>query len=145
MSTDPRPRVVEPGDFDFDSCKPPIFEGLTIEDHRRMSPKKSFGVSLLHGTKSELCIAIGFWSGIRKPPHLKYCVIGLDIPGLPKFTRRFARTTLSGMRIDRMSFRSNCKSSFLNTEIKTAHRGPRSAWVCRVGGRRLLPSWRPSR
>jgi hypothetical protein len=38
MSTDPRPRVVEPGDFDFYACKPPILEGLTDEDHRRMPP-----------------------------------------------------------------------------------------------------------
>ena len=36
MSTNPRLRVVEPGDFDFYACKPPILEGLTEEDYRRM-------------------------------------------------------------------------------------------------------------
>ena len=40
MSTDPRPRVVEPGDFDFYACKPPILEGLTEEDHQRMPPRE---------------------------------------------------------------------------------------------------------
>jgi hypothetical protein len=38
MSTDPRPRAVEPDDFDFYSCKPPILESLTSEDHRQLSP-----------------------------------------------------------------------------------------------------------
>ena len=38
MSTDPRPRVVEPGDFDFYAFEPPILEGLKVEDHRRMPP-----------------------------------------------------------------------------------------------------------
>ena len=36
MSTSPFERVIEPGDFDFHAQEPPILEGLTIEDHRRM-------------------------------------------------------------------------------------------------------------
>lgn len=42
MSTNPVPRVIEPGDFDFHAFKPPILEGLTIEDHRRMSPAEKW-------------------------------------------------------------------------------------------------------
>jgi hypothetical protein len=36
MSTDPRPRTVEPGDFDFYACDPPILRGMTPEVCREM-------------------------------------------------------------------------------------------------------------
>lgn len=36
MSTNPVPRVIEPGDFDFHAVRPPILEGLTIEVCREM-------------------------------------------------------------------------------------------------------------
>jgi hypothetical protein len=38
MSTNPKERPVESGDFDFYAQRPPILEGLTIDDHRRMTP-----------------------------------------------------------------------------------------------------------
>ncbi|MBA4066047.1 MAG: hypothetical protein C0501_20475 [Isosphaera sp.] len=34
--TDPRPRVLEPGDFDLQNFKAPVFEGQTAEDCRAM-------------------------------------------------------------------------------------------------------------
>src|SRR4051794_30148334 len=42
MSTDPKPRPVEPGEFDPDAQRPPIFEGLTIEMCRDMSPAEKW-------------------------------------------------------------------------------------------------------
>lgn len=40
--TSPEPIHREPGDFDFENFQAPIFDGLTIEDHREMPVAEKF-------------------------------------------------------------------------------------------------------
>ena len=55
MSTNPIPRVIEPGGFDFHKARPPILEGLTIDVCREMSVgEKMRRVSIAWGQVKEL-------------------------------------------------------------------------------------------